>query len=122
MLRKIGHIVVSAILLLATVGLTIDKHYCDTRLVSISILGDTETCCDMEDGCCHDESDTFLLTTDYTIANFTGEIDLVSRDIPVQPTLILLSSVSGPSFTDFIGFSPPRKPRQTLSVLQTYRL
>jgi hypothetical protein len=122
MIRKIGHIVVSAILLFATVGLTIDKHYCGSRLVSTSIMGDTEACCDMEGGCCHDESNTFQLTADYNISNFTLDIDLVSRDIPVQPSFILISSVSGPSFTDFIGFSPPRKPRQALSVFQTYRL
>jgi hypothetical protein len=122
MIRKIGHIVVSAILLFATVGLTIDKHYCGSRLVSISILGDTEACCDTEGGCCHDESDTFLLKADYTSSNFTVDIDLVPKDLPEQESLIVISSISGPSFTDFIGFSPPRKPRQTLSVFQTYRL
>ena len=76
--RLILNTAVSIILLLATTGYTIFKHYCDDRLVSVSINSETVPCCDMEGGCCTTESKHFQLEDDYisTIIdfNFTDNI------------------------------------------------
>ncbi len=66
MFKKISHIIIVLLLLVTTMGMTIDKHYCGTRLVSVSILNEVESCCDMGDDCCHNDTETFKLKVDYT--------------------------------------------------------
>ena len=122
MLRKITHIILSLVLLLSTTGITIDKHYCGSRLVSVSIAGDSQSCCDPGDGCCHNDIDTFKLTVDYTVSTVSIDFDQTIVEIPVQPSFYI--SLLDGSLTDaeFTFFVPPRNLRTTLSTFQTYRL
>ena len=121
-LRKSVHIFLSLVLLVLTAGLTIDKHYCGSQLVSVSLLGDIDPCCDADDGCCHDDTDTYKLAADYTVPFFIVEFDQIPVDMPILAIQKQSFTNAGSSYTDNIGYSPPRKPQQTLSVLQRYRL
>ena len=122
MLRKAGHIISVLILLAATMGLTVSRHYCGTRLVSVSILSDNGTCCDQEEGCCHEDTDTYKLTVDYTVSQYFIEVTKTFRELPFS---ILKEKVfkHGNLSDVFISDSPPlRKLQTTLSTYQAYRL
>lgn len=45
MLRKIGHIILAVILLVATMGMTISLHYCQHKIYDIGIFSKAESCC-----------------------------------------------------------------------------
>jgi hypothetical protein len=122
MFRTISHIILSLILLISTMGLTIDKHYCGTRLVSVSIFDEPESCCDMTGGCCHNDTETYKLSADYTVSQLNVDFTQAPLKIPALE-FFYVSLLDGRSSD--IGssvFIPPRKLRTTLSIFQTYRL
>ncbi len=85
LIRKISHIVLSFILLLATTGLAITEHYCGDRLVSVNLLSEPDKCCDSGD-CCHAETVIVKLDTDIlnvTTDNLSESINLPASLIPV---------------------------------------
>ena len=122
MLRKISHIILSVLLLVTTMGLTIDKHYCGSRLVSVSIVNDTDTCCDQDDGCCKDVTDTYKLSADYTFSQANINFNLVPTILPVLSFFYISSLAIEPSDIEFSWFVPPRELKTTLSDFQTYLL
>ena len=122
MLRKISHIIIVLLLLVTTMGLTIDKHYCGTRLVSVSILDEAESCCDMSDDCCHNDTETYKLNVDYTYSQINTDFNQVPIELPAL-SFHYLSLFEGNSSDAVCSlFIPPRKIKTTLSVFQTYRL
>ena len=122
MLRTITHIILSLVLLVSTAGVTIDRHYCGTRLVSVSLTGDTQSCCEPGDGCCHNDIDTYKLEVDYTVSPFSIDFDQLAVEIPVQQFFNISLPDGSLTDTEFSFFVPPRKLRTSLSTLQTYRL
>ena len=85
--RKAINIVVIIFLLTATIGVTVSKHYCMGRLKAQWIGHEhKEVCGGMEsmpgmEGCCSNESLTFVLDQDFSSVNF---------DFNVNPELVLL--------------------------------
>ncbi len=94
MLKTIAHITVSILILILTIGISINKHYSNGKLFSWSVLGDAETCdtgineiCEMQnmpDNCethkikvtsentdtscsCEDSSEYLHFEADYTV-------------------------------------------------------
>ncbi len=122
MLNKAAHIVLTMLLLIATIGLTVEKHYCGTRLVSVSLFGDPDPCCDTDAGCCHNDSDTFVLKADYTTPQSLAAFESFIPDAVAHPAVVHSLAVSertdGP---EHAGLSPPISVRPKLSSLQTYR-
>ena len=107
MLRKITHIIISLVLLVSTTGITIDKHYCGSRLVSVSIAGDSEPCCDTGDACCHDDVDTYKLAVDYTVSTVSIDFDQPAVDIPVRPLFYVSLPDGSLPDVEFTFFVPP---------------
>ncbi|GJM30004.1 MAG: hypothetical protein DHS20C17_26390 [Cyclobacteriaceae bacterium] len=76
-MRKAFNILMSFTLILATTGLSISKHYCDSMLVGTSIGSNAESCAmdmggDLE--CCDEKTETLILDDDFQISNL--HIDL----------------------------------------------
>ena len=122
MLRKSTHIVVTLLLLISTMGITLSAHYCGDNLKSVSVLADPDSCCNIPDGCCHDESETFKI-----------EDEFASSSIHFEPKLVLtqvleyfIPSIEDLSATHFrvrvIDEPPPPTTQQVLSNLQVYIL
>lgn len=65
MLKSILHIAVSLLLLVATAGFSISKHYCGENLISVVPGTQAESCCDGPCNCCHDETLHFQVEDDY---------------------------------------------------------
>ena len=58
MFKKISHIILSLLLLFATVGMAVSTHYCAGELVDVSVYGSSDNCCSGGD-CCQNEVHIF---------------------------------------------------------------
>jgi len=83
MFRKIAHIVLAFLLLTTTIGFTVSKHYCGSRLVEISINYEAESCCDDlgTSNCCHNETEYFQLKEDFVSPASFENTRIASFDI-----------------------------------------
>jgi hypothetical protein len=64
MIRDIGNILLIVILLFATTGMVVQKHYMHGELYSASLFSRADSCCTDEKDCsedCHDESEVLKL-------------------------------------------------------------
>jgi hypothetical protein len=124
MLKKISHIVLSLLLLVATMGMTVSKHYCKGNLYSISFNGSDKSCCDMAN-CCHDETQNIKLNDDFSSPSIASmpvlaEFDLLGQvmfgytdSFTLHEEDINLRHVESP---------PPPLISETLSKRQVYLL
>ena len=122
MLKKVSHIVISLLLLTSTMGITLSAHYCGENLKSISVLADPVSCCDIPDGCCHDEADTFRLEDNFSFSTFqfdSKQIVTLIQDYSIALVVDLSDqNYSIPSYIE----PPPPTIKQLLSSLQFYIL
>lgn len=122
MLRKVSHIVISILLLTATMGLTLSSHYCGEKLKSISVVADPVSCCDIPNGCCHDEAETFRVENDFASSSFLFESKLlVSLILDYSNSYIAELSAKIFPISSFIE-PPPPTIKQVLSRIQVYIL
>jgi len=123
MKTKFLHIIVAFLLLISTLGITIDRHYCGNRLISASIYPVTNFCCNGHCKKCHNETQN-IRVTDAFESSFI-------KDIVKIPFVCLQSYYSG-SYSH-LSFHPDIKnqisidisPHQIMiftSLLQNFRL
>ena len=124
MFRKIAHISLSFLLLISTVGFTISRHYCGSKLVEVSINSEADPCCDDmgTSTCCHNETEYFQLDVDFLSPVSTENIQVT--DWYVLFPLVSDCFIDAPNIEiEISNFaeSPPIPTIQTrLSLLQTY--
>jgi hypothetical protein len=107
MFRKILNIFIVCLLVVATTGVTVAKHYCSGRLVSTTLSGDHKKCCG--EGCksCHDQIKNYKVTEDYNPSSY--KIKEVTKnilqvfDFPVNISLHSITA-SNPLYTNI---NPP---------------
>jgi hypothetical protein len=131
LIRNISHIVFSLILVMITAGMTITRHYCGTRLVSVNIISEPEKCCD-NSNCCHSETITIKLDSDilnevpdYSFRIFSSSAPLAHESIfNDNPLLLDNYSFIRILTTGIIGFFnlPPPELSTILSKLETFLL
>lgn len=125
MLRKISHIFLSFLLLVATAGMAVSKHYCQGDLMSVSLFGKDKNACDMG-SCCHDETHVYQVKEDFSSPVVTSVPNLAELDVLGQDLIILENLLKEPETevtTSYVDFSPPPKDIQTsLSLKQVYLL
>ncbi len=102
--------------------MTISKHYCGTSLKSVSLMFAPEPCCEIPDGCCHDESITVKLELNYFVPLFAFDFTQLAIDLPATIELIQVKYPVYSSFVTTINTPPPQKIQTVLSRLQTYLL
>lgn len=122
MFRKISHIALFIMLLAATTGMAVSKHFCNGFLISSSIYLETDSCCDKD--CCQDQSEFVQLDEEYQISE--------SSEVPAINELGLLFTGSELSNTFFrknnldifkSEIEPPSPGTSTrLSLRQAYLL
>jgi hypothetical protein len=124
MVKKISHIALSFLLLFATTGMAVSKHFCGDFLVSTVFFGEAEPCCD-SGNCCHNESAFYQVDEDFPVPT--------SAHIPQIGEVILFIAVGEPDIqifgaSDEKSFFPERKPplqsktQTILSQKQTWLL
>jgi hypothetical protein len=120
---KLGHILLSIVLIVSTVGVVISKHYCGDNLVSISIDYPADPCCeDMNGECCHDEEETLILETEYIFPeieeNQIAEIILINRVFCDTPN----ESLSSYNTAFLLSEPPPLIKFVSLANIQAFLL
>jgi len=103
MIKKVGNIVIILLLLIATGGIPITRHYCGTGVMSFSVYSTPKLCCDRHCHKCHDVlkfskvNDDFEATFSTTTQSLTDVFTLLSSSfislsenlqIPSLPVLI----------------------------------
>lgn len=127
MTRKILHIAVAFLLLAATSGITITRHYCGENLISVVLGQQADSCCDGPCHHCHNETVHFQVEDNFTLnqVQFNPD-DIASFDLMNVPVLTFLDGftdeVANPGFTQFTDKHPPPKLASSLPALQTFRL
>lgn len=125
MLKKVGHIMLSALLLVTTMGMVVSKHYCQGNLYSVSVDGLNNDKCDMGN-CCHDETNFFKVQEDFSQPQIINAPDIAGFDlfcVTLNPIFSGLFTEEG-SENQFIDYLPPAPPdiQTSLSKKQTYLL
>lgn len=79
-MKKTFVIGLAFLLVIATIGITINKHYSHGKLFSVALYGEAESCCTDCD-CCHDETITIKLQDDYIYSSSDEELPNFSQPI-----------------------------------------
>ncbi|MEM8895525.1 MAG: hypothetical protein AAGC88_13170 [Bacteroidota bacterium] len=98
--QKIGLLFLTALLLFATVGVTISKHYCVGRLMSIEINDHTHGCegeGEEKMPCCEDTTEELRLEQ---IQKTTFDLDILGQAILIHEINYLLVDID-PSEVDY---------------------
>ncbi len=122
MIRKTVNIFMSLVFLISTMGFTVSKHYCSNELVDFSINFETESCCDMEGGCCHNENEHFQLQEEFLSSIHIDSFEDIGIDLLFTVYFLTVSveqSETVISEIEYTDISPP-KIQTSLSLLQTY--
>lgn len=122
MLRKFSHILIFILLLTATTGMVISKHFCNNILISSSLLFDADSCCD--DDCCQNRSEFHQLKEKFNFSEYAKipritEIGLLILEHHFS--LIIFQKKDKPVlFTE--NDPPPPDINTILSLRQSYLL
>ena len=111
-------------MVVSTMGFTITKHYCGGDFIDLSIAGEVENCCDMENDCCHNEQQTYQFEEDYTAPMVINQVDYLAFVIfEIPEFLVELQETSNNLISSNFGKSPPsRGVLHFLADIQVYRL
>ena len=123
LLRKISNVLLALLLLVTTTGVTLNKHYCMGRLVSVAVYVDADPCDNgMEDPmpCCQDIQEELRIE----------EIAETSFDFESHTSSYLLAVIANASTealtfakvtpTSFHNYRPPLPDRDVLVLHQVF--
>ncbi|MDD2799539.1 MAG: hypothetical protein PHV20_13190 [Bacteroidales bacterium] len=65
MSKKIFHIALIFTLILATAGVSVTRHYCGEKLISVNLVTEPTSCCGDASSCCHNESIHLIVNDDF---------------------------------------------------------
>lgn len=125
MFRKIIYILFAMLLLISTMGFTVSKHYCGSRLISISINSEAESCCGEKanSSCCHNETEFFQFDENFTSPVIVENNQITDLDILFPAVFISLLNepvIINSNILNFAESPPPPKLHTKLSLFQTY--
>jgi hypothetical protein len=124
-LKRLSYIFISLLLVVATSGVTISKHFCGGSLVSTSIFANDNVCCGSHCNSCHDEVFSFKVIDNYVSSSF--KIDQ-PREITFDWLVAFSSDLFYPSLQSnfllnqiwFLEASPPIVDNPS-ALLQVFR-
>ena len=123
-MKRFLHIIVAVLLLFATTGFTITKHYCSGNLVDVAINAMPDPCCDMGEACCTNESETFQLKENLERIQSVNLDNEISFDIQLIFTeLLKINTVEiAVPISSFDKGIPPPDVTAFLADIQSFRL
>ncbi|MEN7549569.1 hypothetical protein AAG747_16720 [Rapidithrix thailandica] len=125
MSKKLIHITLTLLVLIGTVGLPIQKHFCGELLQEVGLLPQSSSCCDMEDmdsDCCHNQVET-LQIDDYHKVKFDLYFANVLCVLPsIRPFLVDLLPIESFENTDWVFYDPPLYAHDLPVWVQSFRL
>lgn len=120
---KSFNIILSFLLLAATTGMAVSKHFCGEYLISVSLFSNPDTCCD-DGNCCHNETAFYQVNEDFSAPQITNTPDL--QEIAVLGFAILIPN-QAPADKHSTTFhntnsTPPPTVDEFLSLRQAFLL
>ena len=122
MLKKILHIVFGLLLIVATTGFTISKHYCGNHLFSVSIFKAEKCGCGDKCKDCHTNLKLVKVTDIFSAP------DAIHSDVPVTVDLFTVynldfSFYTSPAVTTAFTLlkAPPPGNQNSFALLQSFR-
>jgi hypothetical protein len=133
MIRKTLHIVVASLILISTMGITINMHYCHDQLIDLAFNSPAHSCCDIndegasqsQDKCpgCQDESIVVDPGDDYEVTALAFNFENL-HNIDLIFTSALFTSLQGidePTKNEVPWYKkPPPYQEVVLSQIQSY--
>ncbi|MBE9511743.1 MAG: hypothetical protein IMY71_12775 [Bacteroidetes bacterium] len=123
MFRKTANIILVLLLLTTTIGFSVSKHYCGSRLVEVSINSEAEPCCnDMgNSGYCHNETEYFQLIDDLITPVPLENTRIAGFDVLFPLVFVYFFNAPGNIETEVLNYAEsPSAIQAKLSFLQTY--
>ncbi|MBN1116283.1 MAG: hypothetical protein JXA77_03695 [Bacteroidales bacterium] len=125
MLRLVTNSMLTCLLLIATTGLAVSKHYCGSELVSVEIADEAESCC--TDGeCCHTEAEFFQLDADFLASTLPVDFrSMFTVDLFLNTPSEEISPLRDSEYFTTLLYPddpPPRKMQMRMALNQVYRL
>jgi hypothetical protein len=136
MIKLIGHMVLSGLLLVTSTGMTINMHFCQGHLYDLALNAPAHSCCEPDAGetACHhhhdmtkshqcdDKSIRIESSQDYVSSGFTFDFgDSHSFELFGTSTLLIEPADTDKPFTTrLIDYKKPPPQEVVLSQIQTY--
>ncbi|WP_411289415.1 HYC_CC_PP family protein [Mariniphaga sp.] len=124
MFKSFSHIVLSFLLLAATTGMAVSKHFCDEFLISTSFFSEDEPCCD-SGNCCHNETTFYQVDEDFASPGFSQLPHIIDIDLFSSGFGQYIAVLPPEASTHFIPVRkppPPPKIQTLLSLKQAFLL
>ena len=124
MLRRISHIILSALLLATTMGMAVSKHYCSGSFVSLKLFDEAKSCCGDSD-CCHNENHFYQVKDDFSAIQIQDVPQLAETDILGHELFSFEMASEDENNLNpivFIDSPPPPKIQEVLALKQSYLL
>jgi len=124
MFKKAAYYIMTFLLLLSIIGISINKHYSGSKLYSVSVVLDAESCCEGSCDCCEDTSEIVKLTDSFlkTVFQFESKVkafNLFTLVYFFDKNPFLSNNKQSNSVNNF----PIKIPKlNTVSFLQSFRL
>jgi hypothetical protein len=124
MLKRISHIILSALLLISTMGMAVSKHYCAGSLESVAVFYEAKSCCDM-DSCCHNETQVYQVKEDFSVPAVSSipvlaELDILGHDL--LAVRLLNEPETEVASLNFIEAPPLLPIQKTLALKEVFLL
>ena len=136
MIKLIGHMVLSGLLLVSSTGMTINMHFCQGHLYDLALNSPAHSCCEPDAGntACHhhhdmakpqncdDKSIKIESSQDYVASGFTFDFgDTHSFELFGTSTLLIEPADTDKPFTTrLIDYKKPPPQEVVLSQIQSY--
>jgi hypothetical protein len=122
MLKRIAHIVFGILLIVATSGFTISKHYCGNHLFSVSIFKIDNCGCGDKCKDCHTNIKLVKVTDNFSAS------DAIHPDAPTTADLLIFYNIDFSFFTSpavttafTLLKAPPPGNQNSIALLQSFR-
>jgi hypothetical protein len=126
-MRKLLSISLALLLLMSTIGVTIHKHYCESRLVATSLIPSIEDACDsdmpMDEDTCKDDHQHYGVDSPLVLLALGFNLAPSIEWIAAHKTLLSSITVNDFSTPKFLAdISPPLSEPNIYTKVQSFLL
>lgn len=122
--KQIISVFIALLVLLTTVGFTINQHYCGGKLAGTSVYTAAQCGCGdskMDDDCCQNESEFYQFVEDYmpSVADQKENLDAVTASIKYVVLNELYNAFDSQS-SNYLYYKPPLLERDIPVLTQSF--